>query len=351
MDPARAFPGTPARRDVLRLLGAGAGVLAAGGLLTACSGSSSGGTSADGLLKIDDQLGWLKLTQFGGFYAAEAKGYYKAEKINTSFTAGGPNILAWQQVASGRSFTGDDDNTNVLVAIAKGQPLVIYGAIFQTSPFSIISKADDPIKSVEDFAGRTIAVTEASRQQFESLVKKAGVKDVRFIPAGTDPTQLTTGQASGYSGYATSQAVALKRQGVDVHVLYLEDLGVPSYGNVLITTRDHLEKQHDELVRFLRATIKGYEYMNAHPDEIGRLVATKWNTSGLKPEEEATTARFQKALITSPKGVLQVDPAKMQKIIDQLADVGTIGKKLKAADVVDTSVLEAAYGGRTSLLA
>ncbi|MFJ4553079.1 ABC transporter substrate-binding protein [Streptomyces sp. NPDC088817] len=351
MDPARAFPGAPARRDVLRLFGAGAGLMAAGGLLTACSGSSSGGTSADGLLKINDQLGWLKLTQFGGFYAAEAKGYYKAEKISTSFTAGGPNILAWQQVASGRSFTGDDDNTNVLVAIAKGQPLVIYGAIFQTSPFSIISKADDPIKSIQDFAGRTIAVTEASRQQFESLVKKAGVKNVRFIPAGTDPTQLTTGQASGYSGYATSQAVALQRQGVDVHVLYLEDLGVPSYGNVLITTRDHLEKQHDELVRFLRATIKGYEYMNAHPDEIGRLVATKWNNNGLKPEEEAATARFQKGLITSPKGVLQVDPAKMQKIIDQLVDVGTIGKKLKAEDVVDTSVLEAAYGGRTSLLA
>ncbi|MFE9172692.1 ABC transporter substrate-binding protein [Streptomyces kebangsaanensis] len=350
MDPVRVFPGAPARRDVLKLFGAGAGLVAAGGLLTACSDGSSGGKSADGMLSINNQLGWLKLTQFGGFYAAETKGYYKAEKISTSFTAGGPNILAWQQVTSGKAFTGDDDNTNVLVAMAKGQPLVIYGAIFQTSPFAIISKKDDPIESIEDFAGRTIAVTEASRQQFESLVKKAGVKKVSFIPAGTDPTQLTTGQASGYSGYATSQAVALKRQGVDVHVLYLEDLGVPSYGNVLITTRDHLEKRHDDLVRFLRATIKGHEYMNANPDEIGRLVATKWNTSGLKSGEEAATARFQKDLITSPKGVLQVDPVKMQKIIDELVDVGTISKKLQAADVVDTSVLEAAYDGRTSLL-
>ncbi|WP_405085272.1 ABC transporter substrate-binding protein [Microbispora sp. NBC_01389] len=341
---------TRGRRDVLKLFGAGAGLLAAGGLLSACSGGSATTTSADGALEMNAQLGWLKLAQFGGFFAAQEKGYYAAEKIGVTFTAGGPNILSWQQIASGKALTGDDDNTNVLVAAAKGQPLVIYGAIFQTSPFAILSKADDPISSIQDFADRTIAVTEASRQQFESLVKKAGVKGVTFIPAGTDPTQLTTGQASGYSGYATSQAVALKRQGVDVHVLYLEDLGVHSYGNVLVTTRDNLDKNHDELVRYLRATIKGYEYMNANPDEIGRLVATKWNTSGLDADNEAATAEFQKDLITSPKGVLQVDPSKMQNIIDELAAAGTISKKPNVADVVTTSVLDAAYGGRTSLL-
>ncbi|MFF2330589.1 MULTISPECIES: ABC transporter substrate-binding protein [unclassified Streptomyces] len=338
------------RRDVIRLLGAGAGVMAAGGLLSACGGSSSAGTSPDGTLTVKDQLGWLKLTQYGGFYAAEKKGYYAAEKISTTFTAGGPNILAWQQIASGRAMTGDDDNTNVLVAAAKGRPLVIYGAIFQTSPFAIISKKSDPITGIEDFAGRTIAVTEASRAQFESLVKKAGVKNVSFIPAGTDPTQLTTGQASGYSGYATSQAVALERQGVPVHVLYLEDLGVKSYGNVLVTTKEHLDAHHDELVRFLSATIKGHEYMNAHPEEIGKLVATEWNTSGLKAAEEMATAKFQKDLIASPKGVLRVDPDKMQTIIDDLVSVGTLPKRLKAADVVTTSVLDAAYGSRTSLL-
>ncbi|GAB2854474.1 ABC transporter substrate-binding protein [Actinocorallia aurea] len=342
--------GVHGRRDVLRLFGAGAGVLAAGGLLSACGGDSSGGTSADGTLTVKDQLGWLKLTQYGGFYAAEKKGYYAAEKISTTFTAGGPNILAWQQIASGRAMTGDDDNTNVLVAAAKGRPLVIYGAIFQTSPFAIISKKSDPITGIADFAGRTIAVTEASRAQFESLVKKAGVKDVTFVPAGTDPTQLTTGQVSGYSGYATSQAVALQQQGVEVNVLYLEDLGVKSYGNVLVTTREQLDGHHDELVRFLRATIKGHEYMNAHPAEIGELVATDWNGGSLKAADEIATAEFQKDLIASPKGVLQVDPAKMQTIIDDLVEVGTLAKSLKAADVVDTSVLEAAYGGRTSLL-
>ncbi|MBO9521553.1 MAG: ABC transporter substrate-binding protein [Nocardioidaceae bacterium] len=340
----------PSRRGFLKAAGAGLGLMVAGPtLLSACG---DGGGSAGGGARVSHQLGWLKLTQFGGFFAADNKGYYKDEGISTAFTAGGPNILAWQSVATGRATVGDDDNTNVLVAMAKGEPLVIYGAIFQTSPFAILSKPDKPINSVEDFAGKTIAVSDASKQQFQALVKDAGLKasDVKFIPAGPDPTQLVTGQCDGFSGYATSQAVALQEQGVDVHTTYLEQLGILSYGNVLVTTKKNLDSQSERLTKFLRATIKGYEYMNANPDEIGKLVATKYGPSGLKSSTEIATAKFQKNLIESPKGVLQVDPAKMQTIIDGLVKVGTLPKQLDAADVVTTEILDAAYGGKTTLL-
>jgi NitT/TauT family transport system substrate-binding protein len=338
------------RRGFLRTLGF-AGAFAAGGsgLLSACGGS---GAPSAGLSGVTNQLGWLKITQFGGFFAADHQGFYRDEKIAATFTAGGPNILAWQSVASGRAFAGDDDNTNVLVAIADGEPLVVYGAIFQTSPFAILSTPDKPINSVADFAGKTIAVTEASKQQFTAMAKDAGVEgEVKFIPAGPDPTQLVTGQCDGYSGYATSQAVALQEQGVDVHVTYLEDLGILSYGNVLITTRDNVDKKKDELVGFLRATIKGYEYLNANPEEIGELVATKYGPAGLKAETEIATAKFQRSLIESPSGVLQIDVEKMQQIIDGLVAVGTLPKSLDAANVVTTEILDAAYDGKTSLLA
>ena len=224
---------------------------------------------------------------------------------------------------------------------------------FQTSPFSIISLDTDPIKSIQDFRGRTIAVSDASLAQFKALVKAAGIPDgeVNFVSAGTDPSQLTTGQVSGYAGYATSQGAALELQGVKIHTLLLEDLGVPSYGNVIVTTQDNLKKNRKTIVDFMRASVKGFEYMNANPDEVAQLVVNEVNPAGgldLKTEEQ--TAKIQRSLIESPTGVLRVDPDKMQAIIDALVKAGTLKSPLDAKTVVDTSVLDEVYGDKTSLL-
>ncbi|GAA1575008.1 ABC transporter substrate-binding protein [Leucobacter aridicollis] len=315
--------------------------------IVGCAPANDGST-ATGEARVNYQLGWLKLTQFGGFFAADVEGFYADEGIAAEFTAGGSNILSWQQVATGKALLGDEDNTNALVAIEDGQELVILGTVFQTSPFSIISLAEDPIESVEDFKGRTIAVSDASLAQFEAISKSAGLSegDVTFVSAGTDPSQLTTKQVSGYAGYATSQGASLELQGVKTHALLLEDLGVPSYGNVIITTRDNLEKNRNTIVGFMRASIKGFEYMNANPEEIAGLVVNKVNPAGgLDLATETETAKIQKDLIESPDGVLSVDVTKMQAIIDALVEAGTLKDTLNAADFVDTSVLEDAQSG------
>lgn len=333
-------------------LQAGAVAMALALGLSACAN----GAPADGdgdLQRVDYQLGWLKLTQFGGFFAADEQGFYEEEGIDAEFTAGGSNILSWQQVVTGKALVGDEDNTNALVAIEDGQPLVVIGTVFQTSPFSIISLADDPIESIDDFRGRTIAVSDASLAQFKALTSAAGIAEdeVEFVSAGTDPSQLTTKQVSGYAGYATSQGASLELQGVKTHTLLLEDLGVPSYGNVIVTTKDNLDKHREEIVDFMRASVKGFEYMNANPDDVADLVVNKINPAGgLDSDTEKETARIQRDLIESPTGVLRVDVEKMQAIIDALVDAGTLTSTIDAKTVVDTSVLDDVYGDKTSLL-
>lgn len=338
---------TPGRISRILKVTAVAAALALGA--TACSGGGSAGGTTD----VNYQLGWLKLTQFGGFFAADREGFYEEEGIDPEFTAGGSNILSWQQVVTGKALLGDEDNTNALVAIGDGQPLVIIGTVFQTSPFSIISLADDPIESIEDFEGRTIAVSDASLAQFQALVEAAGIPEdsVTFVSAGTDPSQLTTGQVSGYAGYATSQGASLELQGTEIHTLLLEDLGVPSYGNVIVTTQENLEENRETIVDFMRASVKGFEFMNANPEDIAAYVVDEVNPAGgLDLETEEQTAKIQSELIESPEGVLRADPDKMQAIIDALVEAGTLQETIDATTIVDTSVLDEVYGDETSLL-
>jgi len=327
--------------------------------LAACSGGDGGASTSEGsaaageLTPVDYQLSWLKITQFGGFFSADAEGFYEEEGIAPEFTAGGSNILAWQQVTGGQALLGDEDNTLLLQAIESGEDLVAIGAVFQTSPMSVMSLADDPISSPEDFEGKTIAYPDNGIDQLTTALEANGVdlSTVTLVPAGADPTQLVTGQVDGYGGYATSQGASLQLQGLDVEYMYLEDLGIPSYGNVIITTRANLEENRELIVDFMTATVKGYEWMNANPAEAAALVVNDVNaTGGLDLATEEMTAEIQAGIIESPSGVLRLDVAKMQEIIDSLVEAGTLSEPLDAAEIVDTSVLDEVYGDATSLL-
>ncbi|WP_395639310.1 ABC transporter substrate-binding protein [Pseudolysinimonas sp.] len=337
----------PRRR--LAVLAAATAALALG--LSACATAAE--PEAEDLTAVDYQLSWLKITQFGGFFAGDAEGFYEEEGIDPTFTSGGSNILAWQQVTSGAALLGDEDNTLLLQAIESGEDLVAIGAVFQKSPMAIMSLTDNPITSPEDFEGKTIAYPDNGIAQFTSALEAQGVdtSTVTIVPAGADPTQLVTGQVDGYGGYATAQGASLELQGLEVDYLYLDDLGVPSYGNVIVTTRANIEENRDLLIAFLTASAKGYEWINAHPEEGAAIVVNDVNsTGGLDLATEEATARIQADLIAGPTGVLRIDVEKMQQIIDALVEAGTLTGPLDAADVVDTSLLDEVFGDSTTLL-
>lgn len=341
------------RRQALQYAGAGALALSAGGLLAACGGgSSASSTTAGGLTKVTDQLGWLKLSQFDGFFAAQENGYYEDEKIEAEILAGGPNIIASQIVSTGKATVGNDDNGTVLQAIAKGTDLVIYGTIFQKSPYAVLSLPENPVNTLQDFAGKKVALSPATRPLLAPLLEDAGVDpgDVEFLPAGPDPAQLVNHQVDAYFGYATQQGVALQQQGVDVVTVLLDDLGLVNYGNVLITTPDRIEQERDVLVRHLRASIMGWEYAVDHPDEMGKLVVTKYGPKGLNVETEIAVNKAQAPLIAHKDGLMRITEAKMQQIIDSYVAAEALERPLKAADVMTTELLDEAYGGKTRLL-
>lgn len=343
-----------APQKLRRLVTAVAATSALALALSACS-TAAEPTDDDGesLTPVNMQLSWLKITQFGGLFAGESEGFFAEEGIAPEFTAGGNNILAWQQVTSGAALLADEDNQLLLQAIDSGEDIVVLGAIFQTSPMAILSLADDPIRTAADFEGKTIAYPDNGIAQFTNILESQGVdmSTVTIVPAGADPTQLITGQVQGYGGYATAQGAALEMQGLEVNYLYLEDLGVPSYGNVIITTRSNLEENRDLIVSFLRAAVKGYEWMAANPEDGAALVVNEVNpTGGLDLASEQAAAGIQAGLIDNPQGLLRVDVDKFQTIIDSLVAAGTISQSLNAADIVDTTVLDDVFGGSTSLL-
>ena len=64
----------------------------------AMAGSSQG----QGLTKVTLQSKWVVQSQFAGYYAAKAKGYYKQAGLDVKIKAGGPDILPSRSCSEGR---------------------------------------------------------------------------------------------------------------------------------------------------------------------------------------------------------------------------------------------------------
>lgn len=350
------------RRQVLQRSAVAGGALLAGPAVLAACGNDDGDpapattaapttTAAPAVTQapvsmadISFQLGWLKLVQFGGHFMAEEMGYFEEENVDANFISGGPGIDPIADVASGAALIGDGPVSGILLARAGGAPLVAIGAIFNRSPLSFMSFADNPIRSLQDMVGQTVAVQDRYRTQLESLLEGAGIDpaDVDLVPGTGDPAVLVNGQVDSFQGFSTSQGVALQQQGFDLATAHVADLGDPSYSNVFYVTEDTLASRKDELIRWMRADQRGHQYAVDNPEETARIVQDLYGDENGQSLEEATgSALAQVDLIKGhPNGLLWIDEEVFASVEQFLWDSGGIETRVPAAEAMTTEILE-----------
>ncbi len=125
--PPRPRNGGHVKRRKWYLVGlVGAAVLAVAALTT--TGLAVAGSSSPKLTKVTIQLKWVTQSQFAGYYAAKAKGYYKAAGLDVNLKVGGPTIVNEQTVLSKQAEFGVNWFPSLLANRDQGNDLVNIGA-------------------------------------------------------------------------------------------------------------------------------------------------------------------------------------------------------------------------------
>lgn len=333
----------PSRRQLLKNAALLSGVFLAAGPL-------GGMRKAYALDKVVHQLGWIKSIQFGGHFAAIEQGYFEEEGIEAEFVAGGPGSDTTAAVATGQAMTSDSDVPGMVRSRINGIPVKAFAAIMQKAPGAIMSLAESPIASLEDFAGKTIAMPNGLRPQINSLLNSAGLdpEEVNYVPVGTDPGILAAGQVDGYYGWATNQGVMLQTRGVDINIAYMNDLGVPGYAGVLFATDESIETQHDLLVRWLRAEIKGWQWHLEHPEEMAVQMVETYGQRGLdltaQTAESVLMQEFVPTGDAAEHGLLWVEPDVFAKGIEFMVAAGDMEEgQVAVEDVVTQDLIAEAH--------
>jgi len=287
------------------------------------------------------QLSWIKSGQYSGYFAGIEKAYYADAGLDMTFNSGGPNIDPVANVAAGQSAFGDRPFGGIVLAREKGMPIKLIGTVFQRNPFAIFSMPDKPIRAIQDLPGKTISVTASVRPLLANMFASKGIdpKSVNMIPAGPDPSALINKQTDGYVGYETNQGVMLKIQGYPIIILGLHDLGLPETSGNIYAREDFLAANKPVAVAFLRAAAKGWKWTIDNPEAMTKLMVEKYGVSGLDPKavlaEIQASGPFITGGIAERQGLLSVDMALADSLLETYRKAGLIKSDMKATDLCD----------------
>jgi NitT/TauT family transport system substrate-binding protein len=103
-------------------------------------GTANAQPKAPKLDKVTLQLKWVTQSQFAGYYAAKALGYYKAFGLDVTLKLGGPSITPEQVVASGGAQIGIDWLPSLLATRDTGTNLENIAQMFARSGLTEIAK-------------------------------------------------------------------------------------------------------------------------------------------------------------------------------------------------------------------
>ncbi|SNQ51890.1 Twin-arginine translocation pathway signal protein [Frankia canadensis] len=345
---------TASRRTLLRGMFGGGALLAAAPVIAACgsdddSDTTSASATSSGLTTVTCQLGWKKLAQFGGHFAALKNGYFTAEGIDAKFLSGGPNIDPVSVVSSGQADIGDANGSDIMLAVSKGIPVQAFATIYQMTPNALMSLGSNPVPTLSALAGKKVGLPTTERPLLTAMLTRAGVDptSVKMLPVGTDPSILTSKQVDAYIGYGTQQGLSLQQAGNDVKIIYFSDLGNPDYGNALFAKAATLSGKKDLMTRWLRADRKGWEYFVAHPEEIAQYTYDQYhNESGAVLADEKVSAKAAVPLINGgaakDHGLMWIQQSSFAAVYELYRTAGLITKPVDYSKVMTDTILTGA---------
>lgn len=245
-------------------------------LLILLAGCSSSTPQAE-LTPVTVQLAWKHQAQFAGFYIADQKGYYAAEGIRVTLLEGGIGVDKMAPVLDGTAQFATAGGDELIVARAAGKPFKALATIYRVSPIVFISLAEHGITRPEQFAGHTIRVVPNLIPSLHAMTSKVGVSPDQYteINLPSDVDVFASGEATIWGAYLDGIALTISEAGYDLNYVNPDNYGVHFYGDTLFSTDEFIASNPDLVLRFARATLKGWLYAVENPEEVGSIVAAQ----------------------------------------------------------------------------
>ncbi|HVZ02674.1 MAG TPA: ABC transporter substrate-binding protein [Dongiaceae bacterium] len=325
------------------------------GAMVAASALMIGATAAQAADTLTLQLKWVTQAQFAGYYVAKAKGFYDAEGLDVTIKAGGPDVNPSQVIAGGGADVVVDWMPSALATREKGVPLVNIAQVFQKSGLMLTCRKDSGIRTPADFKDKTLGVWFGGNEYpFLNWMNKLGLKTdgspggVKVLKQGFNVDPILQKQADCISTMTYNEYWQIIESGQlkadDLITFKYEDEGVATLEDGLYTLEATLKDpaKVEKLAKFVKASMKGWEYAAAHQDEAVKIVLDNDETGAQTEAHQKTMMQeIAKLIGSNPNGTGYLDEAAYNNTVKTLMSGGSdpvITKEPEGAwthDVID----------------
>jgi NitT/TauT family transport system substrate-binding protein len=260
--------------------------------------------------KVTLQLKWVTQAQFAGYYVAKDKGFYEEEGLDVEIKPGGPDIAPPQVLAGGGADVIVDWMPSALATREKGVPLVNIAQPFKSSGMMLTCLKETGITKPEDFKGKTLGVWFFGNEYpFLSWMSTLGIKTdgseggVTVLKQGFNVDPLLQKQAACISTMTYNEYWQVIDAGIKPEELVTfkyEDEGVATLEDGLYVLEDKLADPafKEKMVKFVRASMKGWKYAEANSDEAAEIVLEN-DASGAQTEAHQKRMMSEVAKLTA----------------------------------------------------
>jgi NitT/TauT family transport system substrate-binding protein len=234
--------------------------------------------------KVTLQLKWVAQAQFAGYFVAKDKGFYEEAGLDVEIKPGGPDIAPEQVIAGGGADVIVTWMGAALTAREKGVPLVNIAQPYKKAGMQLVCPKDGPVQTEADFKGKTLGVWFFGNEYpFYAWMAKLGLSTdggpdgVTVLKQSFDVQPLIQKQADCISVMTYNEYWQLIDAGYkpeDLIVFNYSAMGVDLLEDGLYVMEDKLKDPafKETMVKFVTASMKGWEYAIANPDEAAAIV-------------------------------------------------------------------------------
>ena len=277
--------------------------------------------------KFTLQTKWVTQAQFAGYYVALEKGYYDDEGLDVTIKPGGPDIAPPQVIAGGGADILIEWMPAALASREKGLNLVNIAQPFKSSGMMLTCRKDSGISSPSDFADKTLGVWfYGNEYPFLSWMSKLNMATdgsaggVTVLKQGWGIEPLLQKQADCVSTMTYNEYWQVIDGGLSADELVVfsyEDQGVSTLEDGLYVLEENLNDPAfvDKAARFLRASMKGWEWATNNSDAAADIVL-EYDMSGAQTEKHQRRMMGEINKLTANGGKLNVDD--YQRTVDTL---------------------------------
>lgn len=275
---------------------------------------------------------WEPQAQFAGYYVALAKGFYAAAGVDMRILRGGPQAPPSRLLREGRAQFGTFFLATALRERGASLPLVNLIQFVPTSSQLLIARKSGGIEKPADLDGKRVSLWGPEfRLLPEAFFRRHGIT-VTKRPQGYTVDLFLRGGVEACSAMRYNEYHTLLNAGLDPGELTVFDLSedgldLPEDGLYCL---EETWKQDPDLCRAVaRASLAGWRYAFAHPDEALNIVMSHVSAANLPTNRMHQTWMFDhiRRAMTAPGAA--PGPLSPDQYARTLA-------ALRAADLIET---------------